>query len=87
MIKVEFPSKHLHSQKGEDDNKEKEEEEKGGDGADRVEKRGHKIAQRSPVPKNCKQMLHINTSKYKGKTVEESEHVQLLLKCQRVRLT
>lgn len=48
--KVEFAPKHLHPQQRENDNEEEEEEEQRGDGAHRVQKRSHEIAQRGPVP-------------------------------------
>ncbi len=35
--KVEFPTKHLHTQEGEDNNEEEEEQEQGGDGFHGVE--------------------------------------------------
>lgn len=50
VCEVEFTPEHLHAEEREDDNEEKEEEEQGRDGSDRVEERGHKIAQRGPVP-------------------------------------
>lgn len=43
MIKVEFPTKHLHSQEGEDHDKEEEKEQEWGNRSNRVEERGHKI--------------------------------------------
>lgn len=48
--KVKFPPEHLHAQERENDNEEEEKKEQGGDGAHRVEERGHKITQRGPVP-------------------------------------
>lgn len=48
--KVELPPKHLHAQEWENDDEEEEKKKQGGDGAYRVEERGHKITQRGPVP-------------------------------------
>lgn len=44
VIKIELPTKNLHSQEREDDNKEEEKEEQRSDGANGVEERGHQVA-------------------------------------------
>lgn len=47
--KVELPSKHLHTQQGEDDNEEEEEEQQAGNGAHRIQEGSHQITERCPV--------------------------------------
>lgn len=50
LVKVELAPKQLHAKKGEDDDKEKEEKQQGGDGLHGVEQRCHQIAEGCPVP-------------------------------------
>lgn len=52
IIKVEFASKQLHTQQGEDDEEEEEQKQKGADSFHRVEQWSDQIRQGSPVPKN-----------------------------------
>lgn len=49
LVKVELPPKELHAQQREDDDEEEEQEQQGGDGAHRVEQRGHQVGKRVPV--------------------------------------
>lgn len=46
---VELPSKHLHTQQGEDDNEEEEEKQQAGNGTDRVQEGSYQITKRCPV--------------------------------------
>lgn len=50
LVKVELAPKQLHAKQGEDDDKEKEEKQQGGDGLHGIEQGCHQIAQRCPVP-------------------------------------
>lgn len=49
--KVELPSKHLHTQQGEDNNEKEEEQQQAGNGTDRVQEGSHQITERCPVPR------------------------------------
>lgn len=75
VYKVEFTPKHLHAKEREDYNEEKKKEEQGGDGADRVEERGHKVTQRGPVPaKQLREEVLINyTTSVKLNAAQSSE--------------
>lgn len=50
VLKIKLAPKELHAQQGKNYDKEEEEEEQRGNGADRVEQRGHQVAQRCPIP-------------------------------------
>jgi len=47
--KVKLPSKHLHTQQGEDDDEKEEKQQQAGDGTDRVQEGSHQITERLPV--------------------------------------
>lgn len=49
LVKVEFASKQLHPQQGEDDEEEEEQQQKGADGFHGVEQRVHQVGQRGPM--------------------------------------
>lgn len=47
--KIELPSKHLHTEQGEDDNEEEQKKQQAGNGTDRVQEGSHQITERCPV--------------------------------------
>lgn len=79
VVEVKLAPKHLHPQEREDDNKEEEEEEQRGDGANRVEERGHEVTQRGPVPtRKTKRLKKCQPTPFTV-TVETAEGTRLTL--------